>query len=78
MFGVSGCAQAKRMSKLLPGVSKASSDQVSSNWILEEQSVGGVPPHLSDGPSVLLESRVHIVWTWRDGVKGRSEGRRHG
>ena len=77
MFGVSGRAQAKGMSKLFTSVAKSSSDQVGSDRILEEQRVGSVPSHLSNGPGVLLKSRVHIVWTGRDGVEGRSKGRRH-
>ena len=78
MFGVTWCAQAERMSQLLPGGAEASSDQVGADRILEEQRVGSVPSHLSNCPSVLFKAGVHIVWTGRDGVEGRPKRRRHG
>ena len=78
MFSVTRCAQAERMSQLLPSGAEASSDQVGADRILEEQRVGSVPSHLPNCPSVLFKAGVHIVWTGRDGVEGRSKRRRHG
>ena len=61
MFGVTRRAQTERMSQLFPSWTEASSDQVGSNGILEEQGVGSVPPHLSDRPGVLLKAGVHVA-----------------